>query len=166
MPDAARTALTLAALALLVVLAAVWGWSAATESLPAKVDRPVCVDTDIKAGDRLYPQQVTVSVYNASAREGLAGRTMREFRDAGFAEGQAGNAQRTRVSTAAIWTTDPGSPAVALLASYLGDVSVERRDGLGPGVTVVVGSEFGQLAKGDTSVQVQEDTAICSPPVD
>lgn len=166
MPESVRTTVTLAVLALLLVAAAVWGWSAATEPLPAKVDRPVCVETGIEAGDRLYPQQVTVSVYNASRREGLAGRTMRELEDAGFAEGQAGNAARTKVRTAAIWTTEPENPAVLLLAGYLGDVDVERREGLGPGVTVVVGDDFGRVAEGESYVEADDDATVCGPSVD
>lgn len=166
MSDSVRTTITLAVLAVLLIAAAVWGWRATTESLPAKVDRPVCVDTDVAAGDRVYPQQVTVSVYNASDRSGLAGRTMRDLEDAGFAQGQAGNAERTRVSRAVIWTTEPNSPAVALLVSYLGEVDVERRDGLGPGITVVVGDRFGRLADGSPYVEATEATTICSPPVD
>jgi LytR cell envelope-related transcriptional attenuator len=166
MSESVRTAVTLAVLALLVVLAAVWGWSAATDSLPAKVDRPVCVDTEVGAGDRLYPQQVTVSVYNASNRSGLAGRTMRDLEDAGFGEGRTGDASRTRVAYAEIWSTEPAGPAVQLVASYLGDVDIERREGLGPGVTVVVGKDFGRAVAGERYVEVTEGTTVCGPPVD
>ncbi len=167
MTDSVRTAITLGVLCLLVVIAAVWAWSATTEPLPAKVDRPACVDTEVAAGDRLYPQQVTVSVYNASSRDGLASRTMQALVDQGFPEGATGNAVRTRVAVAEIWTPEPDSPAVALLASYLGDdVEVERRDGLGPGVTVVVGDRFADLVEGKRFVAAGEDAVVCSPPVD
>ena len=44
-----------------------------TEPFPGKVDPPICVDTTYAAGERIYPQDVTVSVLNASRREGLAG---------------------------------------------------------------------------------------------
>ena len=57
--------------------------------------------------------------------------------------------------------------AVALLASHLGDdVEVERRDGLGPGITVVVGDRFSDLADGERFVEAGEDAVVCSPPVD
>jgi LytR cell envelope-related transcriptional attenuator len=166
MPGPLRTTITLVALGALLVAAAVWGWSVATDSLPAKVDQAVCVDTDVTAGDKLYPQQVTVSVYNASDRAGLASQTMRELADRGFSSGSLGNVTRTRVPYAEIWSTEPTSPAVQLVASQLGDVDVERRDGLGPGVTLVVGDRFGDLAAGEPSVQVTEDATICSPPLD
>jgi hypothetical protein len=168
MTQAAKTAATLAALALLLAVAAVWGWKATTEPLPAKVDTAICVDTAVDAGADLYPQQVTVSVYNAGQRDGLAGRTMQLFVDAGFSEGNSGNASSAKVSRVEIWTTDPDSPAVALVASYLpDDTEVERREGIGAGVTVVVGDDFTRttLKKGQESVAVESDTEVCSPPV-
>ncbi|MDF1605255.1 LytR C-terminal domain-containing protein [Nocardioides sp. YIM 152315] len=168
MVDAARTTMTLAVLGALVLLAAVWGWNAATEPLPAKVDSAVCVDTAVEAGSQLYPQQVTVSIYNGGRRDGLAGRTMRLFVDAGFAEGTSGNAASAKVRKVAIWTTEPESPAVQLVAGYLpDDAEIERRDGIGAGITIVVGDDYTttRLAKGEKSVAVESDTEVCSPPV-
>ncbi len=53
-----------------------------------------------------------------------------------------------------------------LVASRFGKkVDIERRDGLGAGVTVVVGDKFGKLRKGRKKVTAQDDTQICSPPV-
>lgn len=163
----ARTALTLAVLCLLLVVAAIWGWNATTKPLPAKVDSPICVTTPVSAGSDLYRQQVTVSVYNAGQRDGLAGRTMQLFVDAGFSEGTSGNARSAKVRRVAIWTTEPESPAVQLVASYLPGVEIERRDGIGAGVTVLVGDDFGstKLAAGEQSVTVESDTEVCSPPV-
>ncbi len=166
MTEGARSAITLAALAVLLVLGATWGWSALTDPLPAKVDRPVCVDRTVEAGTKVYAQDVTVSVYNAGTRDGLAGRTMQLLTDDGFAEGSMGNVS-ARVGTVAIWTLEPDNPAVRLVASRLGPgVETERREGLGVGVTVVVGDGFDKLAKGRHSVVAEEDATICSPPVD
>ncbi len=166
MSQSARSAITLSVLALLLLVAAIWGWSAATSPLPAKVDTPLCVTRAVAAGDKIYPQDVTVSVYNAGTREGLAGRVMQSFQDAGFAEGSSGNATGAKVPVVQIWTDQPKSPAVLLTASRLGgDVAIERRDGLGVGVTVVVGDGFTGLTKGPAGIVVKEDTEICSPPV-
>jgi len=63
-------------------------------------------------------------------------------------------------------STEPASPAVQLVASYLGDVDIERRDGLGPGVTVVVGKQFGRPAEGEQYVEVDEAATVCGPAVD
>ena len=165
MTEPVRTAVTLAVLGAMLIAAAVWGWSATTEPLPGKVDQAVCVDTDVSAGEKLYPQQVTVSVYNASNRSGLAGRTMRAFQDRGFSAGSVGDVARAKVRRAAIWTTEPSSPAVQLVAAQFRNADISRRDGLGPGVTVVLGDEFGSLVKGAPSIEIGEDATICSPPV-
>jgi hypothetical protein len=167
MAQGARSAITISVLAVLLLLAALWGWSAATKPLPAKVDNPICVQRDVSAGTKVFPEDVTVSVYNASTREGLAGRTMQLLTDAGFVEGNSGNVATSQpVRESAIWTEDPESPAVLLVASRLGpDVDVERRAGPGVGVVVVVGEQFKDLVKGRRSVVADEDSEICSPPV-
>jgi hypothetical protein len=168
MSQGVRTAITLSALGVLLVLAGLWGWQAATDPLPAKVDTPICVATPVSAGDKVFPEQVTVSVYNAGQREGLAARTMQLLAEAGFAEGQSGNVTGpgNRVATVAIWTDDPDSAAVRLVATRLGtDVDIERRDGPGAGVNVVVGDGFADVVKGRRFVVAGTDGTICSPPV-
>lgn len=165
MVEGPRSAITISALGLLLVLAALWGWSAATDPLPAKVDTPVCVQRSVAAGTKVFPQDVTVSVFNAGTREGLAGRTMQLLTDDGFAEGTKGNAS-ARIDTAQIWTLDPESPAVQLVASRLGPgVDIERREPPGVGVAVVVGDDFEDLVEGKRSVVATTDATICSPPV-
>ena len=166
MARGARSAITLAALGLLLLLAAAWGWNAATEPLPAKVDTPLCTTQSVAKGDKVFPQDVTVSVYNAGTREGLAGRVMQELTDDGFAEGQVGDTRSGKVQNVEIWTTEPTNPAVLLVASHLGDgVEVQRRDGVGVGVTVVVGDDFTKVVKGERSQVAADDAQICSPPV-
>ena len=167
MSQRTRSAITLSVLAVLVVGAAIWGWAAATQPLPGKVDTAACETRTVQAGDKIYPQDVTVSVYNAGSREGLAGRVMQALVDAGFGQGTDANAPGSaKVSVAQIWTTEPDSPAVALVASTLGrKTDIERRSGLGPGVTVVVGDGFTQIGHGKSAVVVKKDATICSPPV-
>ena len=166
MKAAARSGLTLAVLAVLVILGGLWGWSALTQPFPGKTEPPKCLATTVQAGEKVFPGQVTVSVYNASERNGLAGSTMAELADQGFAEGSTGNAPpRARVVRAQIWTTTPKNPDVRLVASRLGPSRVIRRDGPGVGVTVLVGAGYDGLVKGPASVRVAKDTEICSPPV-
>ena len=60
---------------------------------------------------------------------------------------------------------DPESPAVRLVKSYLGDqATVVEGEQLGLGVVVVVGEEFGDLAKGRKSAKAVQSGFICSPP--
>jgi hypothetical protein len=168
MGQGARSAITLAVLGLVLVVAAIWAWGAAMEPLPEKASTPVCVDRDVRQGEKVFAQDVTVSVYNAGTREGLAGRVMQELTDAGFHRGNSGNAAPTvRVAVAQIWTLDPDNPDVRLVASRLGDqVDIERRDPVGTGVTVVVGDQFTDVQPGRKAVAARADATICSPPVD
>ncbi len=168
MGQAARSTLTLGGLALVLLLMATWGWAQLTEPFPEKSEPPTCVNRVVAAGEKVFADQVTVSVFNASERNGLAGRTALEFTDAGFGVGDTGNAPpRTRVGAVEIWTESPKAPDVALVASRLGKaVRIERRDPLGVGVTVVVGDGFTSLVKGPRAVRAKDDTEICTPPVE
>lgn len=167
MTQTARTTITLLTLCVLLLVAGAWGWHAAMRPLPAKVDSLLCVDTAVEAGEDVYPQQVTVSVYNAGRRDGLANRTMQLLLEQGFSRGNVGNVSSAEVTRAEIWTTDPDSPAAQLVASHLGrKVDIQRRDGAGAGITVVVGDDFRKLAaKGASFVTAEEATKICSPPI-
>jgi len=163
-----RTAITLAALAVLLLVGVTWGWSQVSQPLPGKADAAICVPTSYAAGDELFVQDVTVSVLNASKREGLAGRTLQLLQDDGFAEGQTSNApEGTAVAVAEIWVTDPESPAAKLVRARLGPVTVrEEPNNPAVGVTVVVGDGFGELRQGPDSVVLKSDAVVCSPPVE
>ena len=165
----AKSAITLGVLALLLVLGISWGYAQVTEPFPGKVDAPICVERTHPAGDRIYPQDVTVSVLNASGREGLAGLVMSELvEDEGFAEGQTGNAPKgTKVPRAEIWTTDKDNPAVLLVRSRLGQAEVvELPDPGKVGIVVVVGEEFGDLFEhGRPSIVTDSDVTVCGPAI-
>jgi hypothetical protein len=164
-----RTLMTLAVLAILLLAGVAWGWSQVTEPFPGKVDPAICVDTSYAAGDELFIQDVTVSVLNASSREGLAGRTLAELEDAGFAPGQTANAPAgTALSTPAeIWVSDQDNPGAKLLRKRIGKVPI-RSDVTSPaaGITLVVGDTFGELTDGPTSLVLDADAVVCSPPVE
>lgn len=163
----AKTALTLGLLALLLVLGVTWGFAQVSEPFPGKVDPPICAETSFPAGERIYPQDVTVSVLNASDREGLAGRTMSELVDDGFDEGQTRNApDKTGVTRAEVWTTDAESPAVLLVRSRLGQAEViEKPDPGAAGIVVIVGDDFEDIFEGRPSIVTDTDTVVCGPPL-
>jgi LytR cell envelope-related transcriptional attenuator len=163
-----RTLITLAALAVTLLFGVTWGWSQVSKPFPGKVDAPICVDTSYAEGDELFVQDVTVSVLNASKREGLAGRTMQLFEDSGFAAGQTANApEGTEVATAEIWVSDPDNPGAKLVRARVGKVPVLEEPGNpAAGITVVVGDGFGELRLGPQSVILNADAVVCSPPID
>jgi hypothetical protein len=163
----AKSALTLGVLALLLLVGVSWGFAQVTEPFPGKVDPPICVDTSFPSGERIYPQDVTVSVLNASNREGLAGRIMAEFvDDQGFAEGEIGNApEGTQVQRVEIWTKNPDNPAVLLVRSRLGQAEVLEKPVPGAaGIVVVVGNDFEDLFDGGRpSIITEDDIVVCGP---
>ena len=64
-----------------------------------------------------------------------------------------------------IWTQDPTSPAVQLVAAHLGGaVKVVRQEPTAPGVQVVVGDRFKNLEKGPRKVVAEGDVEVCGPP--
>ncbi len=163
---AARTTLTLVFLLAVLLAGGLYGWTRLTAPLPKAEDAPVCEDTRIEAGSKVYPAQVTVSVFNASSRNGLAGRTIDLLKDAGFGSASEGNAPKgTNVEHAQIWTDTPDSPDVRLVRSYLGKrkTVVVPGERLGLGVVVVVGESFDKLAKGKPSTTAASAASICSP---
>jgi len=162
-----RTLITLGFLVVLLLVGVTWGFTQVTAPLPGKAEAPVCVETSYAAGETLYPQDVTVSVLNASRREGLAGRTMQQFVDQGFAQGQISNApEGTEVAAVEIWTDEPRDPAARLVRSRLGAVPV-RADDRSPvvGVTIVVGDDFTEPTDGKASIDLRQAATVCSPPV-
>jgi hypothetical protein len=162
-----RSLLTLGGLVLLLVVAATWGLSALTQPFPGDDGPSICAEEQYAAGDRVRPGDVVVSVLNAGSRNGLAGLTLNLLEEAGFAPGQEGNVPggtKAKVGVVQIWTDDPRSPAVRLVASHLGDdAQVVRREATTAGVQVVVGDGFEDLVDGEKSMRVKADTTVCGP---
>lgn len=161
-----KTLLTLGVLAVLLLVGVTWGWSAMTTPFPHKAETKVCIPTTVEPGDRVAAPKVTINVYNASDRVGLADRTMAGFEAQGFGPGKVANAPKgTVVRYAQIWTHEPQNPAVKLVASRLGPKAhILGKDPLGPGVTVMVGAGFDKLHNGKSSIKVTQAAQICSPP--
>jgi hypothetical protein len=165
MSSAARSAATLLVLCLLLLVAAVWGWNAATEPFPELKDPPPCVDVTVSKGDQVTTEDVLVSVFNGSNRQGLAGATIAELQTRGFLPGDTGNADlvRRRGSGVQIWTDDRRSPDVDLVNRQFASATVIEQDELpAEGVVVVMGDAFTQLRKPPvSSVKVKRESTYC-----
>ena len=161
MSGALKSGLTLAVLALLVVVAAVWGFGALTKPFPKDEPVAICEPTDVPAGGEVRRDQVVVSVFNGSKRSGLAGSTMAELVERGFVEGQVGDAPQP-ASTTQIWSSEPTNPAVVLVQQQFRRADVVTGDQLGDGITVVVGEKFKSLKKKQVeSVLAEADATYC-----
>ena len=161
-----RTGVTLAALALLLLVAVRVGFDRVAEPFPQSEETPICTPTDILAGDAVEPGDVTVSVINAGGANGLAGRTLSDLGDQGFGSGQLADAPEgtKRVVNSQIWTTEGPTAAVRLVRSYLkGKVTIVDRQATTVGVTVVVGENFRDVKDGKSRFRAKDDETTCVP---
>ncbi|MFC7360358.1 LytR C-terminal domain-containing protein [Nocardioides astragali] len=156
-----RSALTLAVLALLLVVAAVWGWAAFTEPFPQDEPVAICEDTEVSAGSEVRRDQVVVSVFNGSKRSGLASSTSAELGERGFVAGDVGDAP-VPAATTQIWSSDPTNPAVLLVQQQFKKARIVSGDPIGVGVVVVVGEKFKTLRRKQVeSVIAEADATYC-----
>ena len=161
MSGALRSALTLAVLGLLVVVAAIWGWAALTEPFPEDEPVAICENATVTAGTEVRRDQVVVSVFNGSGRSGLASATSSQLAERGFVAGDIGDSPQPAATTQ-IWTSDPTNPAVELVRQQFKKAQVVQGDQLGVGVVVVVGEKFKTLRpKQVESVLAESDATIC-----
>lgn len=140
-----------------------------TSSLIAE-EEPVCQPREVKAGDKVGPQEVTVSVYNAGGRSGMASKTLQSLIERGFAPGKSGNIEADEVKWVQVWTDTRKNPAARLVARQFGKkvkVAVkEPKDLPGLGVVVVVGPGLeGLINDAPTSQTAKAASSFCSPPV-
>ena len=156
-----RSALTLAFLGLLVVVAAAWGWSALTQPFPQEEPVAICEDTEISAGTEVRRDEVVVSVFNGSKRSGLASATSAQLAERGFVTGDVGDSPLPTATTQ-IWAADPANPAVELVRQQFKKAKVVTGDQIGVGVVVVVGEKFKTLRKQQVeSVLAEADATYC-----
>lgn len=159
----AKTAATLGGLLVLVLIATLWGFNALTAPFPKSEDPPLCIDTSVAAGDRVFRTQVVVSVFNGSQRSGLAKSTQDLLVERGFVAGDTGNAPEPSATTY-IQATDPDNAAVQLVKRQFRGAKVVAPTGtaLGNGVVVVVGEGFASLKEKDIeSVRAKTDSTFC-----
>lgn len=161
MSGALKSALTLAVLGLLVVVAAIWGWAALTEPFPKDEPVAICENATVTAGTEVRRDQVVVSVFNGSGRSGLAGATSSQLAERGFVAGDVGDSPQPAATTQ-IWTSDPTNPAVELVRQQFKKAQVVPGDPIGIGVVVVVGEKFKTLRpKQVESVVAESDASFC-----
>lgn len=159
-----RTGITLCVLAVLVVAGLVWGWSQVTDPLPEPLETSPCSTRSVRAGETVTPPQVMVSVLNASGRNRLAGDTMRDLTNRGFAFGELGNAPANATTSKAVIWAAPDDVGAQLVATYLrGKVDIVDQPSSRPGVTVLVGPKFAGVRDGTESLTAAEDGWVCVP---
>lgn len=130
---------------------------------------PTCTDEVIRAGQPIDSNVVTVNVFNASSRAGLANRALIDLQKNGFRGGRIGNsASATKPRRVAILTSTPDDPRVALVAAQFRDrVEYAAPDiDVEDGIVVVVGDDYrGLKRETTTSTTSTVDTTVCVPVV-
>lgn len=162
----ATSRVTLTVLTVMTLVAAALGvyWSFAP--LPEAKEQPPCVETQIADGQEVFPDQVVVSVFNSSGRNGLASRTMNGLTDRGFVGARTGNVPDEGIRGVQIWADSAKNPAVALVRAQFRKAEVTEGAALGPGVVVVLGNGNASMrpsGKAPTSRRSKGASTICSP---
>lgn len=146
-----RAFVTLSVVALMLFFAFWYAYSYyRTSSEPTAAPAPVCTTAaPAKAGAAPKPSDITVNVYNATDRDGLAGKTAAEVRERGFDVATITNdpLQRTVTGTAEVRHGKSGAAkAKVVLGLVKGAKPVQdaRADG---SVDLVLGEKFTALVK-------------------
>lgn len=152
-PRTSRTVFTLV-LAAIVFLGMGWiGVTQATKPLPKFTDgnaKARCSGSEVERTVFVRRKEIAVSVYNAGARKGFAGKTLERLEYAGFRVGALGNAPAgEKFEHSVVFTTSDELAPARLVAAALGKLTEVRQtnEDYGPGVDVFVGSKQRGLAK-------------------
>ena len=166
----AVSAVTMVVLIGLLVAGAWFGWQSLSAPLPGEDEEPAersrsrCDDGWSK-GDVIVTGDVTVSVWNAGSRSGLADQTMSELTARGFQRGDVGNAptELETVQFVRVLTEARRDPAAQLVALQFGANTLIQEDAedLGPGIEVIVGDRFVGLVDAPREVTARRASPGC-----
>lgn len=128
---------------------------------PAKAaPAPSCTSAADPSG-QIYPSQVTVNVYNATSRAGLAASTGKLVRDRGFIVGTVANdpARKAVAGTAEVRFGPVGARAATLVQGLVEGAVLVPDTRADSSVDLVIGAAFKSLA-----VATSTATAPTAPP--
>src|SRR5688500_439797 len=131
-------------------------------------EAPTCEDRTVAEGEKLTSNLVTVNVYNASQRAGLANRVGINLQRRGFLAGTVANStSEVKPGSVAILTDDRDDPRVKLVAEQFGDVEFAEPDINAPeGVTVIVGDDYKDLVEAPRDIESDRTITACVPTVE
>jgi hypothetical protein len=155
--------------AIIILLAGLYvGFKLLTASADTFDAAPTCETRTVEKGQKLTSNLVTVNVYNASQRAGLANRVGINLQRRGFLTGTAANStSEVKPDAVAILTDDRDDPRVKLVAQQFDNVEFSEPDIKIPdGVTVIVGDDFKELVKAPRDVESDRVITVCVPTAD
>jgi hypothetical protein len=155
------TPITLIVLLGLLVGGVAWGYKIITAQVV--IPRTPCVTIPMT---ELATNAVTVSVFNAGDRTGLARRVAEVLSDGGYVIGRVGNTDE-KVLTIIVVGAQIDSPEVKLVASWFVDPEIQSDDRVDHSVDVMVGNgydeETGMVSEPPTTLQIPGGN-VCLPP--
>ena len=160
------SAVTLLSLLAVLVVFALIGWNTLTAPGPWDGDAASsdeCIP-GLAKGDLVRTTDITVSVYNAGTRTGLASQTQEELTARGFLPGDIGNAPEDleSVREVKVLARSKDDPAAGLVArQFAPGLTPTPHEDIGSGVEVVVGDKFDGLAKAPRRMRAQAAGSGC-----
>ncbi len=150
------------------VVALFVGFKLLTASADTFDEAPTCEDRTVAEGEALTSNLVTVNVFNASQRAGLANRVSINLQRRGFLGGTVANStSEVKPDGVAILTDDRDDPRVKLVAEQFDDVEFSEPDiRATDGVTVIVGDGYKELVKAPREIESDRAITVCVPVVD
>ncbi len=163
-------ALTLLGSAVVFVIGSIAGFQMLLAKPPEPPAAPTCEPRTIAAGDKLTSNLVTVNVFNASKKSGLANRVNINLQRNGFLGGEIGNSNSgAKPAPVTILTNDAKDPRVKLVAAqFMNKVRYSVPDiAVKEGVVIVIGDGFTKLkSKPERSIVASTAVTTCVPVVE
>jgi hypothetical protein len=152
----------------LFVVGLFFGFKLLTANADTFDEAATCENRSVAKGDKLTSNLVTVNVYNASQRSGLANRVGINLQRRGFLTGSVANStSEVKPDAVAILTDDRDDPRVKLVAQQFEDVEYSEPDiKIADGVTVIVGDDYKELVKAPREIESDRAITVCVPTVD
>ena len=150
-----RTAITLLLTLLFLGGAFYWAWSYIRDDGTGEAGASPTTTATVTCGDN-DPRAVTLNVYNASSRNGLAGSVAEELRSRGFTIGDVANDPLGAVfnAPAQVRYGEPGRQQAAMLRDVVEDEQVIRDERTTTDLDLVLGPNFTQLNPDPAGVPV------------
>jgi hypothetical protein len=161
--------LTLTVAAAIFAFGGITGFRLLTSSADTADPAPTCTTKTVAKGEPLDSNLVTVNVFNASTRSGLANRVTINLQSNGFLGGTIGNNESaTKPRRVAILTDDPRDPRVRLVAQQFKDEVAFRKPDISvsSGVIVIVGDDYSGLrSEAPKKITSDREITACVPHV-
>ena len=160
-----RGFVTLTSGLLVIVIMAFWGLSELTTPFPSSSSTG-CAKADQVVTKTLTRSDVTISIYNAGAKAGTAGRFSTLLTKLGFHVADVGNAPSgVTIPVTEVVGPTISDPATKLVAATFGSTATVTSDPslqLGPGVNLFLGPRHGALLKHPPrEIQLATPTITC-----